>query len=347
MLLEGTARQLFDSVYEGMIITTMDGRIEDMNARAVALLKLDREDVLNSTIFGIVSGLDEATLRNAASSLREHEHILIEAHCMRKDGSSFPAEIALHRMDLSGHPQLCFSIRDVTNREEVRESLKEAQEALFESERQKARAQTIAALAHEINNPLQVLMGMVEADRNQKYAAPLNRIVTVMQEMRLNEATKAGYWASAPVRSSIPPPDLAKCRTKSLLVVDDEPALTHFFRSILSAKLPDLKIETASNGRDAVELFKAEHHAIIILDISMPVMSGEEAFLAISRFCRENKWEMPAVLFCTGYTPPESVRRAIAAEPLHAYLPKPVTSETLLNAVRNRLEFFALSHQES
>ena len=73
-------------------------------------------------------------------------------------------------------------------------------------------------------------------------------------------------------------------------------------------------------------------------------MDGAEAFLEIKKFCKENKWEMPAVIFCTGYTPPESVREAIEKEQLHCYLPKPVTGDVIVDAVKNRMEYYELSH---
>jgi len=117
-----------------------------------------------------------------------------------------------------------------------------------------------------------------------------------------------------------------------------------FFESLLQEEIPNLTVDRASNGAEAVASFHIKHHSLIILDISMPVMNGEEAFHELKRICKEKKWEMPAVIFCTGYTPPDSIRQAIAKEHVHCYLPKPVTKNTLINAVKNRLEFHELTH---
>jgi len=91
-------------------------------------------------------------------------------------------------------------------------------------------------------------------------------------------------------------------------------------------------VDCAANGAEALASFHIKHQSLLILDIAMPVMNGEEAFHELKQICKEKKWEMPAVIFCTGYTPPDSIREAIANENIHCYLPKPVTKETLVNA---------------
>ena len=55
----------------------------------------------------------------------------------------------------------------------------------------------------------------------------------------------------------------------------------------------------------------------------MPIMNGEETFHETQAVCKEKNWEMPAVIFCTGYTPPESIREAIAREICIATCPSP------------------------
>jgi CheY-like chemotaxis protein len=70
----------------------------------------------------------------------------------------------------------------------------------------------------------------------------------------------------------------------------------------------------------------------------MPVMDGQFAFGEISKLCADKGWEMPAVVFCTGFAPPDSVMGAVDASDHHGLLLKPVTGEVLVQAVRSRLE---------
>jgi twitching motility two-component system response regulator PilH len=62
---------------------------------------------------------------------------------------------------------------------------------------------------------------------------------------------------------------------KKVLVVDDSNTDTANMRSILTAA--GCHVITASSGRDAVRMARAELPAVIFLDIVMPDMDGYEA----------------------------------------------------------------------
>jgi CheY-like chemotaxis protein len=122
-----------------------------------------------------------------------------------------------------------------------------------------------------------------------------------------------------------------------ILVVDDETTIVKLFKMLLEFDLPGKQIDTACNGAEAIEKFAAGHHGVLIMDLHMPVMDGLNAFLNIESSCRARGWEMPAVVFCTGYTPPDPVLRAVAGSTAHCLLQKPVSSDVLVSAVASRL----------
>lgn len=121
------------------------------------------------------------------------------------------------------------------------------------------------------------------------------------------------------------------------MIVDDEEGIRELFDIILSTYLPGLTIEKAANGAEAVERFRASHHSLLIMDLHMPVMDGLTAFTQIERSCRAENTEMPAVVFCTGYSPPDSVRKLIAVGSRHHLMLKPVKPQELVGAVQSRL----------
>jgi two-component system NarL family response regulator len=92
---------------------------------------------------------------------------------------------------------------------------------------------------------------------------------------------------------------------------------------------PDMTVVAeASNGQQAVELYKKHLPDVTLLDLRMPVMTGVEAATAI---CRENpKARMIAL---TTYGGDEDIRRALAAG-VQAYLTKDVLHDELLKAIR-------------
>ena len=124
---------------------------------------------------------------------------------------------------------------------------------------------------------------------------------------------------------------------RHVLVVDDEAPIVDLFKLMLESIIPNVEVDTAGNGREAVEAFKLHQHSVIVMDLHMPEMDGQSAFTALNKLCAENGWTMPGVVFCTGYAPPDGVKDAIAGDSLHDLLHKPVTTEALVNAVESRL----------
>jgi two-component system response regulator YesN len=127
------------------------------------------------------------------------------------------------------------------------------------------------------------------------------------------------------------------CDQGRILVVDDERSIRALFQMILAEELPGRRVDIASNGQEALDAFRSLHHAVLLMDLHMPVMDGHKAFCEIERHCRTGNWEMPAFVFCTGFAPPDALLDAIDASVTHCLLCKPVDTRTLVNAVRMRL----------
>jgi len=131
--------------------------------------------------------------------------------------------------------------------------------------------------------------------------------------------------------------DHVKCAGNRVMIVDDENSIQKLFQMILGSYMGDCSIDVAGNGEEAVRKFCENHPAVIIMDLHMPVMDGQAAFFKIEGLCKENNWEMPAVVFCTGFAPPDSIRYVIGPDSKHCLLSKPVRGETIVEAVKSRL----------
>lgn len=123
----------------------------------------------------------------------------------------------------------------------------------------------------------------------------------------------------------------------SVLLVDDEGAIRRLFQLILGAALPDCTIDVAADGAEAVDRFSRVHHKVLVMDLHMPVMDGQTAFCRIQELCEEGSLEMPSVVFCTGFAPPDVVTRVVTGSEKHCLLSKPVSGDVLTEAVRSRL----------
>ena len=63
-------------------------------------------------------------------------------------------------------------------------------------------------------------------------------------------------------------------KPSSILVVDDEPDITSLLDSLLTQE--GYRVETASNGEEGIQHFRAMGPDLVITDIRMPIKSGLE-----------------------------------------------------------------------
>jgi len=77
----------------------------------------------------------------------------------RGDGTTFPAALSSRLIDYKGDEVIISSIFDLTERHVMEEELVRQREALHQSEKMVALGELLASVAHELNNPLSVVVG--------------------------------------------------------------------------------------------------------------------------------------------------------------------------------------------
>jgi EAL domain-containing protein (putative c-di-GMP-specific phosphodiesterase class I) len=107
-----------------------------------------------------------------------------------------------------------------------------------------------------------------------------------------------------------------------VLLADDEAGLLDAYGTML--RDAGYEVETANNGREAMNLIWKKQFDVVLTDISMPGMNG----LQVLRAVRERDLDVPVVLM-TGNPMVESAVQAIEHGAL-GYLLKPVMQETLV-----------------
>lgn len=116
---------------------------------------------------------------------------------------------------------------------------------------------------------------------------------------------------------------------KKILIIDDEEDLCVLARHALTMERSDLEVISAADGVSGIQRAKAEHPAVIILDIMMPKMDGYEV-------CHRLKAD-PAtrdipVVMLTASMDPHLNQKAFEAGAV-ACLTKPYRQGTLVNCV--------------
>jgi len=122
-------KELLQSLYDAAAVTDLSGSIIDVNNRAEEFLQYDASDLCNLNIIELIDGADQTLIERLRESLENERHCLIEAYCVRSDGSEFPAEIAVNKLRLE-NLCLCFFIRDITARMQAQEMLQLEHHAL-------------------------------------------------------------------------------------------------------------------------------------------------------------------------------------------------------------------------
>ncbi len=84
---------------------------------------------------------------------------------------------------------------------------------------------------------------------------------------------------------------------RSILVVDDEESIQRLLGGIL--QMDGHRVDTASNGKEALERLARRSYDMIITDIKMPVMDGRELY---QRLVERDRALAARTIFITGDT---------------------------------------------
>jgi len=107
----------------------------------------------------------------------------------RKNGSTFPMELAVGEVNQGEHRLFTGFVRDLTERQQTQARLQELQENLLHASRLRAMGQMAAALAHELNQPLTAIANYSRAAQ-RLLDAPVPDLDRVRQALSLaNEQT--------------------------------------------------------------------------------------------------------------------------------------------------------------
>lgn len=329
--------RLFHSIYDSVMITDMDGEILEVNARAEYNFGYPKGDLCTMNVLAMISGADQDLLKVIRDGISTEKYLVVEAVCVRSDESRFNAEIMVNSLSTLEGDMLCYFFRDISARKEAEQQLAEANAKILDTEKVNARLDTISTLVYELNNPLQILACMADAEGNKDLTKQVQRIVAVIDKLHVDVPLRTVTDAEGATRYDLPERKLQDCDYKRFLVADDEMMLRQMFLESLSLSFPHAQVEAAADGRQAVDLFQQRRHGLIIMDLAMPVMSGEEAFEEIMAICEREGWNPPTFIFCTGFVPSEKIKNVVGDESMHSCLRKPFTTGDLTRSVRNRL----------
>ena len=162
---EALKSAIVDHALVALISTDGQGRIVEFNPAAELTFGRLRADMIGQRVSDIVmperfrsaheAGLARLEAGGEARVLGKRQ----ELHALRADGSEFPIEMVLWRTDVGGAAFYTASIVDLTERRNAAQEIERQREALRQSEKLNAMGSLLAGVAHELNNPLAIVMG--------------------------------------------------------------------------------------------------------------------------------------------------------------------------------------------
>ena len=137
---EAKYRTLFDSARDDIMIFTLDGKLVSANPAAMEHLRITGEDQLASmTVADIVpeyqpdGTLTREKLRQMDAIVMAEGSTSFELQVRRMDGSTFPGEVQVTRIELGGDALLVVRGLDITERKRAEQALKEANDIINRS----------------------------------------------------------------------------------------------------------------------------------------------------------------------------------------------------------------------
>jgi two-component system sensor kinase FixL len=181
-------KSILDSVPDAMVVIDDRGLMSSFSAAAERLFGYGAADVLGKNVKMLMpqpyrddhDGYLGRYLRTGERRIIGIGRVVVG---LRRDGSTFPMELAVGEMNV--HNQRFFTgfIRDLTERQQTEARLQELQSELVHISRLTAMGEMASALAHELNQPLSAIANYVKGSRRMLDARADDSLVPLRDAM--------------------------------------------------------------------------------------------------------------------------------------------------------------------
>lgn len=333
---EHLAEQIWHGVAQAIIMTDGTGKILCANPAFLTMMQAESESTVTGT--NIQSFLEQSSQLDGMIARMHKCCICSKRVTMRPRGTHpFPAQVtASPILDEDGRLRnIIFSMEDASLIVNAEKLQKQAGLAAINQ----ARLAAIAELGYALNDPLQTLLSLSEEEDRPECRDQITKIIQIVRKFYSEYEARIDSGASPETIKPAKPEstDITPCVADAVLVADDEPMIRKLFERMLSDAFPELKIDLAEDGKQAVEAFADRHHNVIFMDIMMPGMRGDDAYKKIMELCKKRRWELPHCIFCTGFMPSDTLK-TLAADARHKLLRKPVSRRDIMAVMGNFLK---------
>jgi two-component system sensor kinase FixL len=163
-------QSILDTVPEGMIVIDERGLVQSFSAAAERLFGYRAADIVGQNVKILMpspyrenhDAYLERYLRSGEKRIIGIGRVVVGE---RKDGSTFPMELAVGEMRSSNRRYFTGFIRDLTQRQKTEARLQELQSELVHISRLTAMGEMASTLAHELNQPLSAIANYLKGSQ--------------------------------------------------------------------------------------------------------------------------------------------------------------------------------------
>ncbi|MEI7903089.1 MAG: PAS domain S-box protein, partial [bacterium] len=117
-------RQLMTGLYDAMLVTDPNGHLIEINPRATEYFLYNQDEVWDKQVVTLIPGVTTQMVERIRKGLDDARHIMLDAKCLRRDGTSFTAEVTISVIDLINGGDLVFTVRNTERRRKQWEVLR-------------------------------------------------------------------------------------------------------------------------------------------------------------------------------------------------------------------------------
>ncbi len=151
-------RTIFESAFDGILVETMDGVVLDCNEAASRMFGRTREELVGMKARDLVPQDVRPQIDDFASTRQTMDGLLSETTALRADATVFPSEVGTRVVTLDGQPRVIVYARDITRRKKADAERELLRAQLMQAQKYEIMGMLASGVAHEINNPMQVIV---------------------------------------------------------------------------------------------------------------------------------------------------------------------------------------------
>ena len=177
-------RGILESALDGIVTTDDQGVILEFNPAAEAVFGMPRQHAVGAKIRDVIiperlrAAHDAGMARYLSTGESRILNRRIEVTALR-GGDEFPAELTVTSTQVAGRTLFTAHLRDLTQQKEAELEIAHQRDRLYQSEKMSALGSLLAGVAHELNNPLSIVVGqalLLEEDGSGELAQRAARI---------------------------------------------------------------------------------------------------------------------------------------------------------------------------